>query len=102
MENPRVPEYQKGLGTSLMNCGYLLERTGRAAESMPLYNEARDLYERLIRDHPDVADYRYRLSTVFRNIAGLHEKSGQSTRRSRQRGIPGTSWKGSFAIIRKT
>ena len=44
---------------------------------MPLYNEARDLYERLIRDHPDVADYRYRLSGVFRNIAGLHEKSGR-------------------------
>ena len=76
-ENPRDPDYQKGLGTELMNCGYLLERTGRAAESMPLYNEARDLYERLIRDHPDVADYRYRLSAVFRNIAGLHEKSGR-------------------------
>jgi tetratricopeptide (TPR) repeat protein len=44
---------------------------------MPLYNEARDLYERLIRDHPDVADYRYRLSGVFRNMGSLHEKSGR-------------------------
>ena len=102
MENPQVPEYQKELGTGLMNCGYLLERTGRAAESMPLYNEARDLYERLIRDHPDVADYRYRLSGVFRNMGSLHEKSGASMRLSRQREIPGTSWKGSFAIILKT
>ncbi len=43
---------------------------------MPLYTEARDLYERLIGDHPDVADYRYRLAAVFKNIAFLHEKSG--------------------------
>ena len=77
MENLHVPEYQKGLGTVLMNCGYLLERTGRAAESMPLYIEARDLDERLIRDHPEVADYRYRLSMVFRNMGSLHEKSGR-------------------------
>ena len=44
IENPQVPEYQNELGTGLMNCGYQLERAGRAAESMPLYNEARDLY----------------------------------------------------------
>ncbi len=60
-----------------MNCGYLLERAGRAAESMPFYNEARDLYERLVRDHPDVADFRSRLSGVFKNLAFLHEKSGR-------------------------
>ena len=31
----------------------------------------RDLYQRLIRDHPDVADYRYRLSGVFRKTPSL-------------------------------
>ena len=51
---------------------------GRIAEAMPYYLEARDLYERLIRDHPDVADYHYRLSGVFRTISNIQENSGQT------------------------
>ena len=48
------------------------------ADAMLSYEEARDLYQRLIREHPDVADYRFRLSGVLWSIGLVHEYSGRT------------------------
>src|SRR5262249_2397454 len=54
------------------------QRVGRIAEAMQFYLEARDLYERLVREHPDVADYQFRLSRELTDIGALQENSGHA------------------------
>ena len=61
--HPGVPEYLKELGIGYQVWSDRQRTAGLTLDSMRSNEQARAIFERLVREHPDVADYRWRLTS---------------------------------------
>jgi hypothetical protein len=49
-ENPTLPEYLRGLATTLNNLGILLEDKGQTADAKAMYRQSLAFYQRSVAD----------------------------------------------------
>jgi serine/threonine protein kinase len=63
-EQPGDPAYQSPLAESHHLLGSLRRREGKFEQALPFYKESLGILEDLVRDHPDVPQYRFLLGTV--------------------------------------
>ena len=61
--------------------GILRFNSGFSAEALALYRRAENLYEALVREHPEVGDYAHRRGMVLSNL-GLARVARRRSRRS--------------------
>jgi serine/threonine protein kinase/tetratricopeptide (TPR) repeat protein len=75
---PKVPEYRHQLGWSLYTLGQTRWRDDkRRAEALASFQRAAELYEGLLADHPDVADYWVDSGPVYRVLGNALSRTGQ-------------------------
>jgi tetratricopeptide (TPR) repeat protein len=81
--------YQKKMGTILKNKGAALVTTGKRKEAEDCWKRARDIFESLAKDSPDIADYHGLLGMTFGNLGWLRteEKNWPEARRLIEQGI---------------
>ena len=71
MITPMFPTFQNTLGHDLIFVGSLQVDLGRPAEAMKSFRQSLVVYERLVRDHPTVAEYQANQSGAQHSIGWL-------------------------------
>ncbi len=66
--------------TYLSAAADITHEIGRQSDAIRLYEQARDVYQKLSRDHPQVADYRARLALTHNNLGHLYDDTDQRAR----------------------
>ena len=79
-ENPAVTEFQGDLAESHYSIGNLLQETGKPAEALAAYEQARAIQERLARENPTVTKFQSDLATSHNNIGDLLSETGKPAR----------------------
>jgi tetratricopeptide (TPR) repeat protein len=73
-KHPGVPDYQSGLGTSLLERGRAEAVLGKAGPAREDSVQARDLFDRLVHDNPGVTEYQWGLARSCDAVG--HEPTG--------------------------
>ncbi len=76
-ETPNDFSLLYGLGETHHNLGFIYNVTGRIAESEAAYREALQLFERLVKDHDSVTDYRNALAETITHVAEVVHSLGR-------------------------
>ena len=70
-------EAQFDLSESLNNIGLIEQNTGHQTEALETYKRAIQLQEPIVRDHPEVLDYRDKLASCLLNLGATQLELGQ-------------------------
>ena len=72
-EHADRPEYRQQLGWSDFMLSETLFAENRGTEAQAAAQRAREIYESLFAEHPEVTDYREELLVVYGHLAALHK-----------------------------
>jgi serine/threonine-protein kinase len=74
------PAVEAQRGQATLGLAQLTEELGDRGEAVRLSQQAQAIFERLHRDHPDVAAYQVGLAAALHHLGRLHQLSGQQAR----------------------
>ena len=77
LEHPERPEYRQQLGWTRFMLSLILRAADREAEAQVAAEEAREIYEALIAEHAEAADYRAEIYGVYGTLAGMYASAGR-------------------------
>jgi tetratricopeptide (TPR) repeat protein len=73
--NPRVPGFQRGLGEIYGNLGVYYAKAGDFDKSFQNYKKSSEIYEHLVRNHPNNSQYQADLAMSYRRLAIGHNRN---------------------------
>jgi eukaryotic-like serine/threonine-protein kinase len=78
-ERPDVPRFRFDLAKTAINLAILFSETGRQSQAESMLNTAKEILEKLNRDHPKVLEYREPLAEAVGCLGKIYRESGHIT-----------------------
>jgi eukaryotic-like serine/threonine-protein kinase len=76
---PDTPAFQAELAVVCNKLGVILMSAGRPDDAATAYRKALPIQEKLVKDHPQVAEYQSSLGATLHNLANLRRNRGEFT-----------------------
>ncbi len=77
---------QYNLGGTYNYLGLTYANQGQNEKAMVVYEQSKDLFETLARNHPDLPNYQGSMASVLNNMALVHSKNGDAEKAAEQNG----------------
>ena len=90
--NPAVTEYQSQLALNHNNIGSFLRETGKPTEALAAYMQAREIFERLVLEHPESPDYASNLGGQALNNLALIDLNAKRFKQTGERAAKAIIW----------